>query len=90
MNLVKALWALLNGKKLNTATLIAIGIVALQALGIEQTEATKYAEAIAAAIMAVLAVVGYIHRMIKKAQEKKEAAAKEKAEKMVEKTYGSK
>jgi energy-converting hydrogenase Eha subunit C len=66
--IVKILNALpLNGSKMNTGTIIAISAIVLQqVLGIGESEAGAMATNIAAGIGAVIALVGYVHRIIKK------------------------
>jgi uncharacterized membrane protein len=72
MNILKALWDVMNGKKLNTATVITILIVVLGQLGMEKEAATQMVSSIMAGIAGVMALVGFIHRLWKAYQEKKE------------------
>lgn len=66
MNILKALLDLMNGKKLNTGTVIVIAVIVLQqVLGIDKTEATNIATNVMMGVGGVFALWGYIHRLIK-------------------------
>jgi hypothetical protein len=81
MDLVKAIWDMLNGKKLNTGTittLIATVLyMAFQQFGLDNDTAVMWATLLVGAVGAIIGIVGYIHRMIKAAQVKKAAPAKQ-------------
>lgn len=71
MNLFKVIIDLLNGKKLNTGTVIILAVFVLQQLGIEKTEATNIATNVMMGVGGVFMLWGYIHRWIKANKEKK-------------------
>jgi hypothetical protein len=77
MNLIKAVLDLLNGKKLNTGTVMVIAVFVLKQLGLDDNTATQTATNIMLGVGGVLTLWGYIHRMIKSAQAKKVADASE-------------
>jgi hypothetical protein len=72
MNLFKTFWDAMNGKKLNTATVMIIVVFVLGQFGLEKEAATQMVSQIMTGIAGVLALVGFIHRLIKSAQEKNE------------------
>ena len=70
MNLIKALWDLMNGKKLNTGTvIILVTFLAQKALGIDDQAALNLATlsvtGISYTIGGIVLLVGYIHRLVK-------------------------
>jgi len=66
MNLFKAALDLLNGKKLNTGTIMIIAVVVLkQFLGVDESTANTMATNIMMGVGGVMALWGYIHRLIK-------------------------
>jgi len=65
MNLFKVILDLLNGKKLNTGTIMILAVIVLQHFGIEKTEATTIATNIMMGVGGALALWGYIHRWMK-------------------------
>jgi len=66
MNLFKAALDLLNGKKLNTGTIMVIAVVVLkQFLGVDESTANTMATNIMMGVGGVMALWGYIHRLIK-------------------------
>jgi len=66
MNLFKAAIDLLNGKKLNTGTIMVIVVIVLkQFLGVSESEAQTIATNIMMGAGGVMALWGYIHRLIK-------------------------
>jgi len=69
MNLFKAMLDLLNGKKLNTGTIMILAVIVLkQVLGIDETTANTMATNIMMGVGGVMALWGYIHRLIKAKQ----------------------
>ena len=70
MNILKVILDLLNGKKLNTGTIMILAVIVLQQLGIEKTEATTIATNIMMGIGGAMALWGYIHRLVKSRQVK--------------------
>lgn len=76
MDILKALWDVMNGKKLNTATVITILILALQTMGMAKEEAVQAVSAVMAGVAGVLAIVGFLHRLWKARQQKKNDAKK--------------
>ena len=69
MKLLKAFLDLLNGKKLNTGTIMVIAVVVLkQVLGVDETTANTMATNIMLGVGGVMALWGYIHRLIKAKQ----------------------
>ena len=72
MNLISAFWDIMNGKKLNTATVIVIIVFVLQQLGLEKDAATQMTSQIMTGIAGVLALIGFVHRLIKSYREKQE------------------
>jgi len=72
MKILKALLDLLNGKKLNTGTIMVIAVVVIkQVLGVSETEATNMATNLMMGVGGVMALWGYVHRLIKAKQAKK-------------------
>jgi hypothetical protein len=65
MKLIMALVDLLNGKKLNTGTIMVIAVVVLKQFGLSEGEANTIATNIMMGTGGVLALWGYIHRLIK-------------------------
>lgn len=66
MNLLKAILNLLNGKKLNTGTVMVLAVVVLkQFLGVSDSEAQTMATNIMMGVGGIMALWGYIHRLIK-------------------------
>jgi uncharacterized membrane protein len=70
MSIIKVLWNLMSGKKFNTATLMIIVVFVLGQFGLEKDAATQMASQIMTGIAGVLALIGFIHRLIKSAKEK--------------------
>jgi hypothetical protein len=71
MNLLKAALDLLNGKKLNTGTIMVIVVVVLkQFLGVSESEAQTIATNVMMGVGGVMALWGYIHRLVKGAKNK--------------------
>lgn len=70
MNIIKALWDIMNGKKLNTATVITILIVVLGQLGMDHDVAVQAVSAVMAGIAGAMAIVGFFHRLWKAHQAK--------------------
>jgi uncharacterized membrane protein YuzA (DUF378 family) len=69
MKLIGALLDLLNGKKMNTGTIMVISVIVLQkVLGIGESEATSMATNIMMGVGGVMALWGYVHRLIKARQ----------------------
>ena len=72
MKFFSALLDLLNGKKLNTGTIMVIAVIVLkQVLGVDESTANTMATNIMMGIGGVMALWGYIHRLIKAQQAKK-------------------
>ena len=72
MKFFSALLDLLNGKKLNTGTIMVIAVIVLkQVLGVDESTANTMATNIMMGIGGVMALWGYIHRLIKAKQAKK-------------------
>jgi hypothetical protein len=66
MKLLKALLDLLNGKKLNTGTIMVIAVIVLkQVLGVDDSTANTIATNIMMGVGGAMALWGYIHRLIK-------------------------
>lgn len=62
----------MNGLKFTTGTVVVlVAMVMQQFLGIEKTEATNIATNIMMGVGGVLALVGYVHRVIKAQAAKK-------------------
>jgi hypothetical protein len=70
IQLIKVVTDLLNGKKLNTGTVIIVLVFIFSQLGIDKTEATQIATSIMLGIGGVMTIWGYIHRVIKDMQKK--------------------
>lgn len=69
MNLIKAIWDVLNGKKLNTGTIVVLGAIIIERVfGVSNQEATGVATSIMMGAGGVIMLVGYIHRLIKARQ----------------------
>lgn len=69
--MLKALWDIINGHKLNTGTVVVIAAVVMQQyLGIDHETATNIATQIMLGVGGVLSLVGYIHRLVKAKQAK--------------------
>jgi hypothetical protein len=72
MNLIKAIWDVMNGKKLNTGTIVIIATLVLQKVfGIDSTEAGNIATNIMMGIGGITALIGYIDRLIKSGKKAK-------------------
>ena len=72
MNLLKAVLDLINGKKLNTGTIMILAVIVLkQVLGVDESTANTMATNIMMGVGGVMALWGYIHRLIKAQQAKK-------------------
>lgn len=69
--MVKMIWDLMNGKKLNTGTIIMLAVLALKYFGMDESTATSTATGIMLGVGAVITLVGFIHRWIKAKQAKK-------------------
>ena len=66
MNILKVVLDLLNGKKLNTGTIMILAVIVLkQVLGIDETTANTMATNIMMGVGGFMALWGYIHRLIK-------------------------
>lgn len=77
MDILKAILAALNGKKLNTGTIIILAALVMQKLfGIGNDEATSIATSVMMGVGGVFALWGYIHRLIKTKTEKTPEPAK--------------
>ena len=72
MKIITVLLDLLNGKKLNTGTIMILAVFVLKYLGMTEGEAQSAATNIMLGIGGVFAVWGYIHRMYKSFKEKKQ------------------
>jgi len=72
MNVMKLLWSLINGKKFNTGTLVILAVMVFQSIGIDKDTATQIATNIMLGIGGLLTLVGYVHRIIKSKDQKKE------------------
>ena len=69
MKIIAALWDVLNGKKMNTGTIMVIAALIMErVLGASHDEATQIASSIMMGIGGVTALIGYIHRIIKSAK----------------------
>jgi hypothetical protein len=67
----KILWAMMNGKKFNTGTIVMLAVFALKYFGMDGDQATQICTSIMLGVGAVITLVGFVHRMIK-AEGKKE------------------
>ena len=77
MNLVKALFDLMNGKKLKLGTIISLlALVMQQLLNIPEGTAANLATQIVSGGGALLAAIGWIHQEIKAREEKKAVVKK--------------
>lgn len=67
--MLKALWNVMNGQKLNTGTIVIIITIALEKLfNVGHDEATGTATSIMMGVGGVIALVGYIHKLTKTKQ----------------------
>lgn len=76
MDILKALWDLMNGHKLNTGTLMILAVFILGRMGFDHDAATQMCTNILCGIGGVTALVGFIHQVIKKWQAKKDTKKK--------------
>lgn len=66
MNLFKVLLDVLNGKKMNTGTVMVIAVIVLkQFVGVSESDAQNIATNIMMGVGGVMTLWGYIHKLIK-------------------------
>jgi hypothetical protein len=66
MKLLKALLDVLNGKKMNTGTVMILAVIVIQQfLGVSESEAQTIATNIMLGVGGVMTLWGYIHKLIK-------------------------
>jgi hypothetical protein len=63
--MIKILWDAMNGKKLNTGTIMILAVLVFKYLGMDQGVATQTATGIMLGVGSVFTLVGYIHRWVK-------------------------
>lgn len=72
LEILKVVTSIMNGKKFNTGTLMILIVFALQQIGIPESEAKLIFTNCLIAFGSILAVWGFIHRLIKSNSAKKE------------------
>ena len=66
MALLKAIWDVMNGNKLNTGTIIIIASLVIQkVLHVDSQGADQIVAQVMTGVGGVIALIGYIHKMVK-------------------------
>jgi hypothetical protein len=66
--ILTAIWGAMNGKKMDTGTIVTIMAIVLQHFGASQGEALTMSTDIMMGMGGVILVIGFIHRLIKAKQ----------------------